>query len=77
MNNKSKTWIHCAACALLMLNLSAILLIAAAPKDADPNPFNGPCYQTMGYCSGTLTYMCQKDKTSERCRLYACAPTCY
>lgn len=76
MKRKTKIWILCAACVLIMLNLSAIFSMAAVPGDAEPNSFIGPCYQSMGYCSGTLTYMCKKDMTSERCRRYACAPTC-
>ena len=64
------------ASVLLVLNLSALFAIAAAPGEVDTPQFIGPCYQTMGYCSGTLTYKCQGSYTSERCRLYVCAPTC-
>ncbi len=76
MKTKTKKLLNCAVGLLLLLNFSAIYAIAAAPKDAEAPLFTGPCYQTMGYCNGVLTYKCQKSYTSERCRMYYCAPTC-
>lgn len=56
----------------LFANITAIRLSANDPGYVEPDSYVGPCYQTMSYCDMSLTYSCQKSKTSEACRLHVC-----
>lgn len=50
--------------------ITLILFETSKPATASINPNN--CYQTMGYCGGSINYKCTSSYTAEKCRLYAC-----
>ncbi len=57
----------------VLMNLAVILAVASSPtEEYGVNFSSSSCYQTMGYCDGTLTYKCTKFATSEYCRIYFC-----
>lgn len=60
-------------CILLILNAMAFDMTANdAQYTIEPGQTTiGGCYQTMGYCSGTLTYVCKTSYTADLCRRYA------
>lgn len=57
---------------VLLMDVIAVLALASNPISEGPDTFNGPCYQTMGYCGHVLTYKCTKDYTSEQCHRHVC-----
>lgn len=76
MNKITKTIIICAASLIFALNISAIIAMAAVPGEvANPAPA-GTCYQSLGYCSGKLTYQCKGETTALLCSKYKCYVNC-
>lgn len=61
------------ATSLLLLVNIAVMSRAFAISKEDIAPMSTDCkYQTMGYCSSTLTYKCVNRKTAVYCYKYAC-----